>query len=188
VSFEQRMREAQWHENWVITELRRLEWQAAPFGQALLPRDIREGLRQCETLAGRKAPARWMPDIIALKPPDLRFIDAKAGSTWRRTGNHDIERDALQAALRWSGALTADVWFIFSDGWGATATQVATYRGLHPGSFHGEGSGTAFWLFPRGACRECIRPTPEMPADWQPIAPPLQRVIGISGDQGDGTT
>ena len=79
------MRPALWHERWVLSELQRLGWQVAPFGQALLPQHIRDGLRKCETLAGRKAPPRWMPDIITLRPPDLRFVDAQAGHTWPRT-------------------------------------------------------------------------------------------------------
>jgi hypothetical protein len=180
---------ALWHERWVLSELQRLGWQAAPFGQALLPQHIRDGLRECHTLAGRKTPTRWMPDIIALRPPLLRFIDAKAGDRWRDTGNHDIEQDALQAALRWSDALTADVWFIFSDGSGSTARAISLYPGIHPGPFHGNGSGTDFWLVPRAVCQPCMEPTPPMPAGWLPSEnPPAQRVVGmaVSTHPGDG--
>lgn len=169
MSYAERAREAAWHELWVKQELNLITgWQAEPYGQALLSEDMRRALRRCRTLAGRKAPVRWMPDIIAVRSPEVRFIDAKAGQKWEATGNHDIEADALQAALRWSDALSADVWFIFTDGRGVTARRIGLCEYVRPGRFAGNGSGTPFWLLPRAICAECIRPTPPTPADWAP--------------------
>ena len=169
MSYAERARQAAWHELWVTRELHLTgRWKAAPFGQALLPEDMRKALRRCKTLDGRKTPVRWMPDIIAIRGTEVRFIDAKAGDRWKTTGNHDIEADALQAAVQWSAALSADVWFIFADGSGATARQLSLYEGLHPGHFNGNGSGTPFWLLPRSTCADCIKPTPPMPVDWEP--------------------
>ena len=74
------------------------------------------------------------------------LIDAKSGETWRITGNLDIEKAALAAAVRFSLALKIEVYFIFSDGSAISAVQL-DHCVKWEVSWRGRGSGTPFWLF-----------------------------------------
>lgn len=165
----ERMRRAAWHERWVLYQLHARGTQAWPFGQALLPDDARAALRRCQTLAGAKAPVRWMPDLLVIRDTTVSFIDAKAGDKWAGTQNHDIEADALQAARNWEQALTADVWFVFSDGRAASVHTVMTHPDTRKGRWNGSGSGTPFWVFPRAICTELINPTPPYQDGFSPL-------------------
>lgn len=162
-TYEERSADAQHHEWWVLEQLRqRPSVKAKPFGQALFDEELRGWLRSVRTPAGRKAPIRWIPDVIAIKDGNATLIDAKAGHTWKRTGNHDIEKDALTAALAWGWALCVDVWFIFSDGKGMSAAELAKHPQCREGTFLGRGSGTPFYLWPCAIFDQLIEPTPEM--------------------------
>jgi hypothetical protein len=90
------------------------------------------------------------PRDLATRPPHAYFIDAKSSETWRQTGNHALERNALAAALNWTAIWEMDVWYIFTDGSGTTARQLAKPSAKWPGPQRGNGSGTPFWLFPVG--------------------------------------
>lgn len=64
-----------------------------PFGQALLAPEVREILRQTNSLL------RWLPDLVGWRPvrPRMFLIDAK-GTMRRATTNHSIELRVLLAA------------------------------------------------------------------------------------------
>jgi hypothetical protein len=64
-----------------------------PFGQALLAPEVRDILRQTNSLL------RWLPDLVGWRPrrPRLFLIDAK-GTMRRATTNHSIELRVLLAA------------------------------------------------------------------------------------------
>lgn len=181
-TYTDRDRMARWHEKHVLEQIRQRGSFAEPFGQVLFSADLRERLRACRTLAGRKTPIRWIPDIIAINSNVVALVDAKAGDTWQRTGRHDVEQDALVAALGWGSAMSCQVWFIFTDGWAASAHTLANSPARREGPFLGKGSGTPFWLWPRTVCQELIEPTPPMPPTWECGAD------AMPANQGDGTT
>lgn len=161
-TYAQRDADAKHHELWVLDHLRLRDGvKAKPFGQALFDEELRGWLRSTRTMAGRKAPVRWIPDIVVIKDHMVFMVDAKAGRTWKRTGNHDIEQDALTAALAWGWALCVDVWFIFSDGKGMSAAELAKRAERRDGPFLGNGSGTPFYLWPISIFEQIIEPTPE---------------------------
>lgn len=154
MSFTARMDIARTHEQWVLAQLQQRGWYAEPFGQALFSQELRTRLAACQTIAGRKAPMRWIPDIVAIRDMSVVLVDAKAGTSWRRTNNHAIEQDALVAALGWGHALTVPVWFIFSDGRGASARDLAFSKSRREPPFMGDGSGTQFWVWPRSEMQQ----------------------------------
>jgi hypothetical protein len=117
-------------------------------GQELFSATMQENLHNCSLPDGRPLPFRWLPDLLATRPPHAYFIDAKSSETWRQTGNHALERNALAAALNWTAIWEMDVWYIFTDGSGTTARQLAKPSAKWHGPQRGNGSGTPFWLFP----------------------------------------
>jgi hypothetical protein len=147
--FAQRLEAAQEFEQKVIAELTRRGWLAEPFGQGQLSAEMRDIIRRVNT------PVRWMPDIICAKRltavTSLRFVDAKAGETWRDTQKHDIEIAALEGAEKWEQMSGCPVHFVFSDGGVITPTVLRELA--VPGQFRGRGSGTPFLLVTRQACQ-----------------------------------
>lgn len=150
-TFYNRLAEALEHEKNVTKALLARGWLAEPFGQAMLSEQMRDHLRRVKTSV------RWMPDIIAAKTlaggEQIIFIDAKAGERHKETGNHDIERDALESAERWielSGG-QCPYYFVFGDGGIATPGDVR--EACWDGFYNGKGSGTPFILFPTTICR-----------------------------------
>lgn len=143
MSFDLRLEVAQRLERRVIGELRARGWTAEPFGQSLLTFDIREQMRQVSPAT----PVRWMPDIIATKPQRTRmalaFIDAKAGETYQRTGNYDIEAAALDSAERFATFARGCHYFFVFDDLGVIRPQVVRGHGSL-GPYRGRGSGTPF--------------------------------------------
>jgi hypothetical protein len=143
-----------------------------PLGQALLAPDVREVLRQTNSLL------RWLPDLVGWRPvrPRMFLIDAK-GTMRRATTNHSIELRVLLAArftmlptfyiCDEDGALAADqVWpptpespihRYCCDGCMAKALDDPTGRLLpircpEHARKGGRGSGTPYALIPKTAC------------------------------------
>lgn len=160
--FTDRMQRAVEHETFVQLRLQTLGWDAEKFGQGQLTEPMRALLRDYRTDSGDPTPMRWMPDILAgARRPDgrsvVRLIDAKAGDGWHRYGNHDVEADALSAAVAWSRMFRVSVWFVFEDFSCISAEDLDAMPVVKasekrpgarwPGSWHGAGSGTPFWLF-----------------------------------------
>jgi hypothetical protein len=150
-TFRTRLASALEHEKNVTKALTERGWLAEQFGQAMLSEPMRDHLRRVKTSV------RWMPDIIAAKsfPAGERiiFVDAKAGEKHKETGNHDVERAALESAERWielSGG-QCPYYFVFSDGGVATPGDVR--EACWDGFYNGNGSGTPFVLFKADLCR-----------------------------------
>lgn len=98
-TFSRRMHLVMPHEQQVIERLTDAGWYATKWGQELLHEDVRRALRNARPISY----ARWMPDILATRDGELRWIDAKAtGSENRDTGNYSLEKDAHTANLLWS--------------------------------------------------------------------------------------
>lgn len=89
---EQRMEIGSAFELDAANELRARGLRVDPFGQALLPPDVREVLKTTDSLL------RWLPDLIGWRPNKPRpfLIDAK--TCLRPTRNHAVELRVLLAA------------------------------------------------------------------------------------------
>ena len=146
-----------------------LSWCVEPTGQGQFSATMQENLHNCWLPDGRPLPFRWLPDLLATRPPHAYFIDAKSSETWRQTGNHALEQNALAAALNWTAIWEMDVWYIFTDGSGTTARQLAKPSAKWPGPQRGNGSGTPFWLFPVGL----TTPWEQLPFTNSPSKPKL---------------
>lgn len=149
-----------WHERRALAEpfedhviglLRDSGWDAERFGQGQLSETMRLHLRQIKPPTA----VRWLPDIIAgrttaLRTSTIRYVDAKAGETWRKTGNHAVEVSPVNADDEWQLYSGTEVFYVFTDGGVATPERVRATGwkccGVGPHR-------TDFWLFPRVACK-----------------------------------
>src|ERR1700730_3170702 len=116
---------------------------------------MRGALQACADWGGQPTALRWLPDLLGVGGPLAVLIDAKSGESWHTTGNLDIEKAALAAAVRFSHALKMDVYFIFSDGSTITARELdRAVKSTAP--WRGRGSNTPFWLFQKSDTRPCL--------------------------------
>jgi hypothetical protein len=136
-------------------DLRRKGWIVESFGQGQLSAATRMALCTCVDSEGQPTALRWLPDLLAVCGHVAVLIDAKSGERWRTTGNLDIEKAALAAAVRFSHALKVDVYFIFTDGSAISARELDRCAKWDV-SWRGRGSGTPFWLFRKGDTRPCL--------------------------------
>lgn len=150
-NFQNRLAVAKQHEWNVMRNLHIRCWLAEPFGQGQLS----DGMR--DLIKGVRSHVRYLPDIIAAETGQrahgrLVFIDAKAGETFLRTGNHDIESAALDAAKCWAhfAGACCEVYFVFGDGGVISPDGAATQA--RQGHYRGNGSGTPFVLIPASSC------------------------------------
>lgn len=139
------------HEQRTLDALRERGWDSELFGQSLLTEPMSDRLGRVDT------PVRWMPDIIAGKNIGGRqrivFVEAKGGTRYRDTGNHDIQVASLDAAEKWVTFAGGEcpLFYIFDD-LGVT-TPAAIRASCWEGQYRGNGSGTPFVLFPTAICR-----------------------------------
>lgn len=129
-------------------------WIVQPIGSGQLNGVMRDLLYEYRTKDGSPTLARWIPDICAAKRVGGRvrayLIDAKAGGTWRESGNHDVELDALRAAEAIEPAWGLPVVFAFQD-WSVASAR--TIRAATVAELPGVAKGrTSFAIFPRTAC------------------------------------
>lgn len=149
--FKQLLSHAEQHETAVIDALRRRQWTAEKFGQGQLTEPLRNLLRHVNTHV------RWLPDIIAARETpsatQIVFIDAKAGDTHMRTGNHAIQISALEASEKWIEFTNhcCAYFYVFADG--AVCTPGDVRESCWDGRYLGNGSGTPFKVFPAAVCR-----------------------------------
>jgi hypothetical protein len=135
---------ARHHEGMCIALLRHHGWVADHWGQALISDDLRDALRltQC--------PARWSPDILAVRGCEWVLLDCKT-ETRMDTPNFSIEMAALDACFAWSMASTDPngvcgfVWHDFSWSPAAHVHLAPKTQGPH----NGNGSRTPYWLVPK---------------------------------------
>lgn len=81
----------------------------------------------------------------------VRLIDAKTGERWIKTGNHDVEKAALDAAELWEQTFGVPVYFVFTD-WSVATVEMLRSIELRDGPRYGNGSGTPYWLFAATVC------------------------------------
>lgn len=145
-TFQQLIKTAELQETAIVEALRNRGWTAEKFGQGQLTEELRNHLRRVPTYV------RWLPDIIAGRQhphtTHIIFIDAKGGTTYQRTGNHDIQTTALEAAERWIEFTnhTCHYFYVFDD-W-SVSTPGDVRENCWDGRYVGNGSGTPFKLFP----------------------------------------
>lgn len=129
-------------------------WQVQAIGSGQLSGVMRDLLHDYRTRNGDPTLVRWVPDICAARRTGKRvrayLIDAKAGTEWPKTGNHDVELNSLAAAEAITPAWGIPVVFAFQDWSVASAKMIRdnTIREL-PGVGPGR---TRFAIFPRTAC------------------------------------
>ena len=133
------------HERMCIALLRHHGWVADHWGQALISEQLREALKATH------CPARWSPDVLAVRGRDWVLIDCKAEVN-NGTPNHSIEVAALEAMVAWAMANTdahgrcGYVWHDFS--W-TDALRLHMTGEKERGRPSTNGSGTPYWLFPK---------------------------------------
>jgi len=111
----------------------------ADFGQGVLGDDMVAALQATD------CPLRYMPDLLAVKGRRARLLDAKYGRL--DTGNHAVEVASLESLCRWQYGAGVGVWLVFGNWTVANAHDVASDDQKTVGSFHGNGSGTDFYVF-----------------------------------------
>ena len=135
--YRERMRKSKEAERLVLAQLREVDWDAHPFGQALFPESIKASLKETNSLL------RWSPDIIAIKVFQHTFpllLDVKAESDeWPDT--MAVEVSALEACEMF-GSFGVLAWFIIDGLRVATPETVRMFS--DEGNFRGRGSGTPF--------------------------------------------
>jgi hypothetical protein len=151
-------------------DLSRKGWFVEPFGQGQVSAAMRRVLQACTDWEGHPTALRWLPDLLAVCGHLAVLIDAKSGERWHTTGNLDIEKAALAAAVRFSHALKIDVFFIFSDGSAISAVQLDRCVKWDV-SWRGHGSSTPFWLFQKADTWPCldfetVYPAELIACDW----------------------
>lgn len=136
---------ARHHENMVIALLRHHGWIADHWGQALVSDELRRALK------GTSSPARWSPDILAVRGREWALIDCKA-EVKVDTPNYSLEIAAFDAMFAWMMASTdphGDCGYVWHDfSWTPTqAIHLTGEKWLGPTSANG--SGTPYWLIPK---------------------------------------
>lgn len=90
---------SKYHERMCIALLRHHGWVADHWGQALISDQLREAIK------ATKCPARWSPDVLAVRGKEWALIDCKA-EVKNGTANYAIEAAALEAMVAWAMANT----------------------------------------------------------------------------------
>lgn len=136
MSFEKRLQQADRHELNVVTTINQYRnWKAFRFGQALLDVLARDLLKKT------KSPIRWIPDILALSPPQILLIDAKAGRT--DTPNWTLEKSSHDAHKLIAQSLNVRVIYVWPD---LSCNDALTLHPTVSGTETSFGSGTPYWL------------------------------------------
>jgi hypothetical protein len=136
-------------ERQVVDRLNASGWSAWQFGQAQLPDECRQRLRQFVDFARRPSLIRWMPDIIALRDLSkgrsfVALIDAKTGDSDKP--NYALELSAIETACIYTDQLYTPTFFVFAD-WLVLTPRDARQRGRSgPEPQPGRGSGTPYVL------------------------------------------
>lgn len=142
MTFAHRMIGALAAEDTVLQQLIEAGWKAIPFGQGTWPIDFRMAAKLCFDEFGHPSLARWLPDIIACKPPLICMFDVKYDSG--KTENYSIELKALEALEASENSFHIRSLFIF-EGLFVLTPEIVRSHSRH-GRPSDEGSGTPYVL------------------------------------------
>lgn len=141
-SWEDRKAVGDAHEDRVRWELERRGWTVAPYGQGILPEQIRRALKQTDS------PMRWDPDMVAANGSTVCLIDAKASMRGDDAWTYTISRKAVRAHLRMWSELDLPIVYVFSNLGVATPAEVLQFCRLQT-----TGSAGGYLSFPAGLPR-----------------------------------
>jgi hypothetical protein len=149
MSFAHRIHLARSAEKQVLEELRATNWKVFEFGQALLPIEFRDALKEYQDSYGNPSLVRWFPDLIvkrraATLKMRVILLDVKSVSTIYP--NHSIETKALEAAEAFQAAFFTPCWFIWPGLTVATPEMVRANCWDGHQRMLSSGSGTPFKL------------------------------------------
>lgn len=136
------------HEAVVRLRVRQAGWVCDHWGQALLTEELRTALR------GTSCPARWAPDLVAVRGREWRFVEAKADTS--DTPTFSIEKATLSSHVSWYRGHNegpAGFVYVWDDFRCSYIGDLTEDNGLRAGQYQGRGSGTPFWLFPKTSTR-----------------------------------
>jgi Holliday junction resolvase len=136
-NWEQRKIAGTAHEERIAEELAARGWNAAPWGQGILPPPIREALSRSES--------RWkhFPDLVAARDGDVVTIDGKDRMRSTETDRYAISRECVSFGLQFLAAFGIPVFYVFGNLGVLTPTEVQSYGTLGPRS-----RGGAYYLVP----------------------------------------
>jgi hypothetical protein len=130
------------HEGRVRLEIERRGWTVAPYGQGILPEQVRNALRLTDSTM------RWDPDFVAAHGSTLCLVDAKSSMRGDDAWTYTISRKAVRAHLRMWVELDLPVFYVFSNLGVATPAEVLQFCRL---TTVGEAGG--YLSFPAGRPR-----------------------------------
>jgi hypothetical protein len=109
------------HEVRVRTELERRGWTVAPYGQGILPEQIRRALKHTDSLM------RWDPDFVAAQGSSICLVDAKSSIRGDDAWTYTLSRKALRAHLRMWAELDLPIVYVFQNLGVATPAEVMQF-------------------------------------------------------------
>lgn len=145
-NFDSRYARAQPWEAQLVERLRSAGWLAAPFGQALIPEDMRRHLSTWRDSYGRPTLIRWMPDVIAAHPARRAVCLLDAKTEHSDTAYYAVEVHAVEGGLSIVQHWNTPVFYIWPDGGVMTPALVANRWHRRLDGQRANGSGTSFYL------------------------------------------
>ena len=136
-SFSDRLGVGTAHEQRVAIKLRECGWAVAPWGQGVLPEEIRDAIQRSDSRL------RHMPDLIAARDGELVTIDCKDRMHSTGTGRYAVSRKCVNFGLQMA-ALGVPLLYVFGNLGVLLPTEVMTYGRIGP---HANGGG-AYYLVP----------------------------------------
>ena len=136
---------AKHHERMCLALLRHHGWVADHWGQALISEELRAAIK------ATTCPARWSPDILAIRGREWVLIDCKA-EVKVDTPNYSLEAAALDAMFAWTMANTdehGDCGYVWHDFSWTPAHAIHLSGDKWRGPLSTNGSGTPYWLIPK---------------------------------------
>jgi hypothetical protein len=119
-------------------------WDTTLFGQAQIPENFRDVLRDYEDSYGRPSLIRWLPDLLATRSGQICLIDAKTDSG--STPNYAVELDALRVGKAIVDHMFTPVYYVWPDGNVLTPRLVEQKVNRQMDGKNAKGSRTTFLL------------------------------------------
>ena len=126
-TFKSRLAHGDDHENRVARELEARGYTVTPWGQGILPEQIRRAIRDVGTRF------RYFPDLIAARPGELVTVDAKDRMHSTETDRYAVARECVQFGLQFYAAFNLPVYYVFGNLGVLCPTEIASYGRVAPG-------------------------------------------------------